>query len=55
MFVHLEKQVQIKVLLFNKVFTKILAEYFNYSNIFLAKNVAKLLKNLEINKHIIEL
>ena len=34
---------------------KILAKYFNNSNVFSVENVAKLLENTEINKHIIKL
>ena len=47
--------VQIGTLLFNKIFTEVPAEYFNYNNIFLIENVAKLLENTKINKHIIKL
>ena len=42
-------------LLFNKAFTKVLAEYSNYSNVFLAEYVAELLENTENNEHAIEL
>ena len=34
---------------------KILAKYFNNSNIFSVENVAKLLENTKINKHTIKL
>ena len=44
-----------RILLFNKVFIEILAEYFKYSNVFLVKNIAKLLENSGINEHIIKL
>ena len=32
-----------------------MAEYFDYSNIFLVKNIIKLLENIEINKNAIKL
>ena len=35
--VHFEKQAHVKALLFYKALTKISAEYFNYSNVFLAE------------------
>ena len=57
--IHFKRQVQIKAqvraLLLNKGPTKVLAEYSDYSNIFLAEYVAKLLENTRINEHIIEL
>ena len=63
--IYLEKQfqiksktkdkVQIRALLFNKVFIKILIKYFKYSNIFSAKNIAKLLEHIEINNYAIKL
>ena len=57
--VYFKKQAQIKAqieaLLLNKAFIKILAEYSNYSNIFLEKNIAKLLKNSRINEYPIKL
>ena len=46
--IYFEKQVQIKIkaqiraLIFNKVFTTVLAKYFNYNNIILVKHVIKL-------------
>ena len=52
---HSKKQAQIGVLLFNEAFTKVPAEYSNYSNIFSAENVAKLLENIGINEYAIEL
>ena len=60
---HFKKQTQIKaqseakirVLLFDKASTEILAKYSDYSNIFSVKNAAKLLKNIKINKHAIKL
>ena len=56
MLVNLEKQVQIEAraqvgaLLFDKDLIKILAEYFDYNNIFSVKNAAELLENTRINK-----
>ena len=55
MLVHFKKQAQVRALLFDKAFTKVLAEYFNYSNIFLVENAAKLSKNIKINEHAIKL
>ena len=46
---------QFRALLFDEAFIEALAEYFNYSNVFLAENVTKLLKNSKINEHAIEL
>ena len=59
--VHLKTQVQIETkaqigaLIFDKAFTVVLAEYFNYSNVFSVENAAELPKNSEINKHAIKL
>ena len=53
--VHSKKQAQVRALLFKNVFTKVLAEYSNYSNVFSVKNTAKLPENIKINKHIIKL
>ena len=44
-----------RALLFNKTLTKVLVEYSDYSNIFSIEKIAKLLKNVKINKYIIEL
>ena len=52
---HSKKQAQVKTLLFDKALIEVLAEYSNYSNIFLAKNPVKLLENTGINKHAIKL
>ena len=46
---------QVKSLLFNKVFTEILVEYFNYNNVFLAENTAELSENTGMNEHAIKL
>ena len=43
------------MLLFNIIFTIILIEYFNYNNVFLAKNIIKSLKYIKINDYIIKL
>ena len=53
--VHSKKQAQVEVLLFDKAFIEILAEYSDYSNVFSAENAAKLLKSTRINKYAIEL
>ena len=42
-------------LLFNKAFIIILAEYSNYNDIFLTKNIIKLSDYTEINNHAIKL
>ena len=52
---HFKRQAQIGALLFNKAFTEVLAEYSNYSNIFLVKNAAKFLENTKIKEHTIKL
>ena len=54
MSVHSEKQAQVKSLLFNKAFTKVLVEFFNYSNVFSVKNTVKLSENTRMNKHAIK-
>ena len=38
MAIHFTKKAQVKALLFDKVSTIVLVEYFNYNNIFLTKN-----------------
>ena len=53
--VHSEKQAQVGALLFNKALTEVPAEYFDYSDVFLAEYAAELLENTEMNKHTIEL
>ena len=55
MSVHSKKQVQIGALLFDKAFTKVPAEYSDYSNIFSAENAIELLENTGINEHVIKL
>ena len=52
---HLEKQIQVRALLFNKVATKIPVKYSDFNNVFLVKNATELLKNSKINEHIITL
>ena len=44
-----KKQVQVRALLFGKVFIEVLMKYSDYNNIFSAKNVAKLPENTKIN------
>lgn len=51
----IEVEVQVTALIIDKIFTTILVEYSYYSNIFLAKNVAKLLEQIKINEYAIEL
>ena len=53
--VHFKKQVQVETLLFNKALTKVLAEYFDYNNIFSTKYVVKLSENTGMNEHTIKL
>ena len=45
----------IKILLFKEIFIIILLKYFNYSNIFLTKNIIKFLKYIKINNLAIKL
>ena len=52
---HSKKPAQVETLLFDRAFTKILAEYSNYSNIFLMEYIAELLENTKINEHVIKL
>ena len=52
---HSERQAQIEALLFGEAFTKVLAEYFNYSNMFSVENAAELLENTRMNKYAIKL
>ena len=41
--------------MFDEASTKVSAEYFNYSNVFLVENVVELPENIGINKHAIKL
>ena len=50
-----KNKTQIKALLFDNTFIIILVEYSNYGNVFLAKNIAKLLKLIKIIHYIIKL
>ena len=50
-----QSKAQVEALLFDKAFTEVLAEYFNYSNVFLVKNTAELSENTGINEHAIKL
>ena len=52
---HFKKQAQVRTLLFDKAFIKVLVKYSDYNNVFLAENAAKLPKNTGINKHTIRL
>ena len=53
--VNFKKQAQVGVLLFNKAPTEISAEYSDYNNVFLAKNIAELPENTKIDKYVIKL
>ena len=53
--VHSERQTQVGALLFDKAFTKVSAEYSDYSNVFSAENAAELPENTGMNEHAIEL
>ena len=55
MSIHSKTQAHVGVLLFDKAPTKVLAEYSNYSNIFLAENAAEPPENTRINEHTIKL
>ena len=55
MLVHSKRQAQVRALLFDKAPTEILAEYSNYSNIFLVEYATKLPENTGMNEHIIKL
>lgn len=44
-------KVQIRILLFDKALIAVLAEYSNYSKIFLAKNISQLSEHTKINDH----
>ena len=52
---HSKKQAQIGVLLYDEAPAKVLVEYYNYSNVFLAENVLELPENIGINEHTIKL
>ena len=55
MLMYSKKQAQVGVLLFDKAFTKISAEYSDYSNVFSAEKTAKLPENIGMNEHAIKL
>ena len=46
---------QVGALLFHKASTKVMAEYFDYSNVFSAENAAELPENTGMNEYAIEL
>ena len=52
--IKIQIKIQIRGLLFDKVFIIILSEYFHYNNVFLKKNVTKLLKYIKINNNTIK-
>ena len=49
--VQIKGQIKVKTLILDKIPTIISAQYSNYNNVFLAKNVAKLLDLAEINDY----
>ena len=53
--VHSKKQAQVKAILFDETLTAVPTKYSDYSDIFLAENVAKLSENTGINKYAIKL
>ena len=53
--VHSKKQAQVGALLFDKAFTKVPAEYSDYSNVFSTENATELPENTGINEHAIKL
>ena len=57
--VYFKRQAQIKAqvraLIFNKTLTEVLADYSNYSNVFLAEYAAELSENIRINEYTIKL
>ena len=53
--VHFKKQSQVRALLFDEAPTKVLAEYSDYNNVFLAINATELSENTEINELAIKL
>ena len=55
MLVHFKRQAQVGVLLFDKALTEVLAEFSDYSNVFLAENTIELPENTGMNKHNIKL
>ena len=50
-----QSEIQIRALIFDKVFIKILTEYSNYNNIFSAENIVKLLEYNRIYDYTIKL
>ena len=51
----IQDEAQVGSLLFNEACTEILAEYSNYSDVFLAENAAEFPENTRMNEHAIEL
>ena len=47
--------VQVRALIFDKAPIEVLAEYFDYNNVFLVENAVELPENTRINEHAIEL
>ena len=46
---------QVRAILFDKASTEVLAEYYDYNDVFLAENAAELPENTRMNEHAIEL
>ena len=53
--VQIQGKAQVRALLFDKALTEVPAEYFDYSDVFLAENAAELPENTGINEHAIKL
>ena len=45
--------IKIKILLLNKILIIVFLKYFNYSNIFLTKSIAKIFIHISINNYFI--
>ena len=52
--VQIQDKAQVGALLFDKALTEVLAEYFDYNDVFLAENAAELPENTGMNEHAIE-
>ena len=52
---YFKRQAQVEALPFDKAPIEVLAEYSDYSNVFLVENTVKLLKYIGINDYVIKL
>ena len=52
---YFKRQAQVRTLIFDDAPIKVLAEYFDYSNVFSAKNIPELLEHTRMNEHTIKL